>query len=935
MASEIIHISPEKNIINTVSGYLSGKDGKTAVISGGKRPFLFIKKSLSEKNKKSFFSPYFTGNDDFIENIGFEHNAFSKIPDIEAAYMLYGLAFAIDPGLFKGNKDFVHFIGWAKEILLFIEQLDLENVSEDALKNIKANAEIGYDVPEHINNLLKNIFTIRKAFHKKLENEKKTTKGYSFLSVSKLTADITAKNFDEIVLIAPFFLHKTELEIYKKIFDAGKLTVFVHGSPCEYPILKKIYTAMRYPMPESEPKSKQFDLNVYCAYDGQSQALLLKNLISKLPQEQYDKTVVVVPDQKLLQPVIAEMSSVTDNFNISAGYPAAKTSVFGLVRAIVDAQLSKKEYAYYSKDVIKVLADPLVKNMRFMGDASLSRIVVHKIQEALDVSSKSSFAGKLFVKLSDIYSDETLLKEISLSVTGAWSFVSPERVKETLKSIFAELFFNWEQNNTLYGFADVLEAFVRKTASLSTAQSYPLNGQVLELLLHAAQELRYGEVAKVQLGHDEVLNLFIDSVKDKKIALKGSPLNGIQVLGLLESRNLAFDNVYVTGMTDSAIPAIQKESPLIPKSIMYALGIETAGKELEIQKYHFDRLIAGAKSVNLIYPDNEREERSRFIESLVWEKQLAAKNIKSAAAAVFSLPLTKLVNKTKRKYEKTPQIKDFLKKMPYSYSKIDTYLRCKLEFYFKYVLSLDERIEIGKEVSGSDIGSFIHEFLKSVFYEGLSRSDLQETGFEREYMDKLERQFENAFNLKFREDAFLIKKVLMHRMKALLAFETGRQYKNIYSCEKKYKSSIETESGNYVTECIIDRIDIIDGGYLILDYKTGNVNAPVVSRNFQELLPGFKRENIKKAVRSLQLPLYKYIFEQNERKKAENCGIYDIKKAEIIDFYGKNDNKDEIFDGCVEIIKHILDDINAGSYFEFEENDAVKCENCKYFYICR
>ena len=88
---------------------------------------------------------------------------------------------------------------------------------------------------------------------------------------------------------------------------------------------------------------------------------------------------------------------------------------------------------------------------------------------------------------------------------------------------------------------------------------------------------------------------------------------------------------------------------------------------------------------------------------------------------------------------------------------------------------------------------------------------------------------------------------------------------------------------------------------------------------------------MKKAVKSLQLPLYKYIFEKETGFTISKCAIYGIKKAEIVEF----PNEKEIYDRCIDIVKGILDDINTCESFEFDNEDKVNCGTCKYFYICR
>ncbi|MCA6072870.1 MAG: PD-(D/E)XK nuclease family protein [Endomicrobium sp.] len=933
MSGKIINIDFGENIIDFTSEYIFKSVKKIALVSGGQRPFLFLKKKLAQKHKNAFFFPDFFTNDEFVEKIIFDNTNLIKISDIEAAFMIFEIVKTDMPQLLNGNHSFAFFIEWTFEILSFIEQLDLENISEEQLKAVKANADIGYDVPENINNLLKSIFTIRNTFHNALEKSSRTTKGYSFLKASLIEANMFAYSFDEIILIAPFYLHKTEMEVFKKLFKIGKLTILIQGNPKEYGVLENLYSTFGQTFPEIKNKKNECKLKIYSAFDDQSQGSLLKNLIKTYSEKDLDKTVVIAPNSKMLQSVISEISVVTDYYNVSVGYPSEKTAVFSLLNAVIEAQLSRRGRHYYSKDIMKVLTNPLLKNMRFFGESVISRIVAHKIEKALNQDSMSCLSRKTFVSFEEIIEEKQLINDICLTIAEAWEYVYLEKIIKILNEIFEIFFISWEKIDNFCVLSDTLSKLLEKIYSLSAVSSYPLNIEAMEILLSLAKEIKFGEVAKVKFNNEEILNIFKKLIKNKRIALPGSPLKGLQILGLLESRNLSFENVFVIGMIDSEMPAIKKDYSLVPKDIMYALGIEMAKKESEIQQYHFNRLIAGAKNLNLIYPDNDKEERSRFIESIIWNKQLESKDINIVKINKFILPKFSIKYSIKRKYAKTKEIKEYLKNMSYSYSKIDTYLSCRLKFYFMYVLLLDEGMEIGQELSGSDIGNFIHDFLKGALHEGLDIKELQSLEFEKEYFEKLENKFNNFASFKFREDAFMIKEVLIHRMNNILSCERERKYQSIYACEEKYVSKIKTESReSYNLNCRIDRIDTDGKCYMIFDYKTGYMDEKTIKKkSFTLLSDNFDRQNIKKAIKSLQLPLYKYIFEKETNFTVSECGIYDVKKAEINEF----PKEQEIYEKCINVIKSLLDEINSGDKFEFDETDSASCKQCKYFYICR
>ncbi|MDR0956620.1 MAG: PD-(D/E)XK nuclease family protein [Endomicrobium sp.] len=935
MSGKIINIAIEQNIIDYVADYIFNSNKRTAIVGGGRRFFLFIKNVLAKKYRKAFFAPEFFTNEEFVERIVFDTINFIKIPDIEAAFIIFEIIKNNMPYLLNNNFSFVSFMDWAFEIFFFIEQLDLENVSNEKLRSIKTNVEIGYDVPENINNLLKDIFEIRNYFHDKLEKTSKITTGYSFLKAVSLSYETILKSFDEIVFVTPFYLYKTEIEIFKKFYNTGKLVVFIQGSPQDYSILYDLYNAFGEVVPKIISKEKGYKLNIYSTFDEQSQGSLLKNLLRTYTSIDLNKTIVVVPDSSMLQSVISEISVITDDYNIAIGYPVHKTVVFSLLNSVIEAQLSKKGQFYYSKDIMKVLTNPLFKNIDFFGESAVSRIIAHKIEQAFDQNSKSSLSGKMFVSFEEIIDEKNILYEISL-VMQAWKHLSYSKIVSVLREIFDIFFISWGKINNFNDLFNVLSVFLEKIYLLSYVKNYPLNIEAMDILFSLSKELKIGQIAQTQFGNEEVLNIFKKLIKDKRINLSGFPLKSLQVLGLLESRGLAFDDVFIVGMKDSIIPAIKKEYSLIPKDIMCVLGIGIVQKEYEIQKYHFDRLTGGAKNLNLIYSNNDKDERSRFIESIIWNKQYESRDISAIKVKKFVLQNFSVKQSVKREYEKTKKIKEYLKNMSYTYSKIDVYLNCRLKFYFMYVLLLNEDLEVWRELSSVEIGKFIHRFLKETLYENLNKEELETHNFEKKYLQKLEEHFDNSVYFKFREDAFTIKDVLFYRMKKILEYEKQRKYKSIYGCEKKYTSYIETNLGKYILDCKIDRIDKIDSDskdYMIFDYKTGLIDKRIVKskfNSFSESENNFSRQDVKKSIKSLQLPLYKYIFEKFTGFTVSECGLYDIRNAQIINF-PKNE---EIYMKSINMIKALIDEINSGDSFKFAMDDRVNCDTCKYFYIC-
>ncbi|NTV29720.1 MAG: hypothetical protein HGA80_06545, partial [Candidatus Omnitrophica bacterium] len=177
----IITVDFTKSFIDELAAYVErehlarGCDPeRLAIVFGGKRPAFFLKRLLGQRRGKAFIPPRFFTIDEFMDHTANVRQRLAPGPELERSYLLYRLACRVTPELVKGREAFAHFLPWAREILDFIEQLDLEDVDNAALLSIQQNARIGYAVPESINGLLRNIKLLREAFHGELKDRGET-----------------------------------------------------------------------------------------------------------------------------------------------------------------------------------------------------------------------------------------------------------------------------------------------------------------------------------------------------------------------------------------------------------------------------------------------------------------------------------------------------------------------------------------------------------------------------------------------------------------------------------------------------------------------------------------------------------------------------------------------------------------------------------------
>jgi len=370
MDNKIITFSFCESFIDNLTKYIdtnflnSGQDlSRLAIVFGGKRPALFLKRELAKKIKKSFYPPKFFTIDEFIKDTARKNDSFSETQDLDSCYLIYKLAQQRTPQILKGRETFAQFLPWTREILKFIAHLDLECVDSKSLQSIEANAQIGYAVPDDINRLLERIVTIREAYHEVLLREQQYSRGLQYSRAAEGIADAKFDEFDQILFCNFFYFHRSEEMIAKNLYERGKATLIFQGDQRKWPVLDRIAKNFSCRLLEGEqPETPVFDLKLYSGFDAHSQIGIVREILGKI--KNLDDTVIVLPDPDQIIPLLSEMTAITEDFNISMGYPLRRSSLYTLCEFIFHAQLSRKEHRYYAKDYLKVLRHPFIKKAR-------------------------------------------------------------------------------------------------------------------------------------------------------------------------------------------------------------------------------------------------------------------------------------------------------------------------------------------------------------------------------------------------------------------------------------------------------------------------------------------------------------------------------------------------------------------------------------------
>jgi len=910
---------------------------RIAFIFEGRRPALFLKKRLSKKAKRGFFPPRTFSIDEFVKYTLSKKTPFSRMPAMESCYAIYTLAGKIAPDIVKGREKFSEFLPWAREIARFIDSLDAEDIPSDALKDVQASASIGYEIPANINASLSNIIALREAYHGLLARKNSFSKGYAYLLASRAAGEVDFDEFDKIFFCGFFYMQKTERQMAKHLFDTGKADFFFQGSEDKWPVLKnaaKDFSCSIRPDGES-PRASDQTLRLYSAFDGHSEVCVVREILKKT--KRLDSTVIVLPDSGNMIPLVSEIASSWSDFNVSLGYPLRRSSLYSLFEFIVQAQKTRKDKEYYAKDYIACLSQPLVKNLKILKDYRATRVLVHKAEELILGIEDTPLSGRLFIKLKDIEGEPILFELASKTLRRMDIEVKPSELKKVLKELHSALFSPWEKLTDFRDFAEALGELLDTLVNKSFMRDYGLNLKIAEKMYAVRDELQSAPFSKEEFSGEDIFKMFQNMVESEVAPFIGSPLKGLQVLGPFETRSLNFENVIIMDANESMLPRLRVKEPLIPHDISLSLGLKIVENEEEIQRYQFKRLIAAADNVHLVYQENPVREKSRFVEEIIWELQKKKKTLDAISIPQANFSVNVLPSRTEMK--KTEAMIDVLRDFKYSASSVDTYVNCPLQFYYKYVLGLEEKEEFPEDPEGREIGTFIHDLLKDTFRPFINKKPEISSGFRERFFKEFRKRFREGFGKRMRSDSFLLEDVMRFRLERFLDAESEseeRDVKEILSLEEPSEAKVELSGDRFNFKYIVDRIDRLrDDSILILDYKTG---ADTLKPQKTEALERMelKRESIRDRIKSFQLPLYSYFEKKKFKNESMNAALYNLRNLKLTYLNDDRTDLDRTMGICMNALDYILHEVlDPNVPFVADREKERACRYCPFFYLCR
>ena len=457
----------------------------------------------------------------------------------------------------------------------------------------------------------------------------------------------------------------------------------------------------------------------------------------------------------------------------------------------------------------------------------------------------------------------------------------------------------------------------------------------------------------------DIENLYRQSSSEMTINLKGD-YGGLQIMGLLETRNLDFKTVHILSVNEGILPQSKNASSLIPFDLRKHYGLPTYNNKQAVYAYHFYRLLQNAENIKIYYntlADGMGEgESSRFIKQIIHEMPSKNPNA-NIKEKIYKSPSNKNKEIEKIEAKKTDEVYDkIIKKLSFvsedkksglSPTSISCYLKCPLKFYLKYIEKIND--DIPQELIQSNvIGTIIHAALENLYkYFGSDDITLEKYQeiYDKHFNDALKKALaDNNFPNGLPHSGFnylsskMMDKMIENFIKQEIKFLKANKTMKIIGLEENLFASIYVpeHKTNVNLTGNADRIDQVGNTIRIIDYKSGSVNDSdvVIKKNVNELKDLSEK--------SLQLLIYKYLYKKAHNDIAADDiepGIIGLRKISKGVFSLSNNSSLFIGENLIEdfesklsaIYNEILD-----KDIPFKQTeDENKCLNCSFVDICK
>ena len=874
---------------------------QTVVVLPGKRPVVFLKQILKEQKYEGFLPEFFTV-DELIKKISgkqhiqgislwlFGYDVYKKIyPEETLENFLKWF-----PTLLKDWDDMLKFSEEDKAVLEYM-------LDDERIKNWGETLGDGDNARKRNLNFWKKMNVFLPKLKENLQAKGWATDGMIHEMVREKINDFAEETETKFVFCGFNALTPLEEKLIRELLQKGKTECFFQADEYYIKDLKqeagKFLRKHMHWKEFNENRKFQWIENSFCeeknikVYEvagNVAQTKILPEILQEIPKENYSKTAVVLLDENLLLPSLDAVSFV-DNLNITMGFPIKNLGFSGAVKKLfyLQKQLEKNDKSYYYLDVFSVL------------------------EEFPDNEEDKKIIDRFTAKIEDeniVYISKKMMQESlgELSYFQLFEKRTAAELLEDLSNFCYQLKFR-EIDDILYENVSLFETTFKILKNHMKDYDFEISIDALEVLMN-------------QLVNSENLDF------------QGEPLEGLQFMGLLETRLLDFENIILLSVNEGKLPLGNTQNTYLPFDVRRNFGLNTFLENDSIYAYHFYRLLQNAKNIYLLYnalgSGVNTGEKSRFITQMEMESPHKMEHIviENTSEPILQEPI--IIEKTEKVLEKLNEWKGGI-----SASHLISYLYNPIDFYLNNILKAKETEEIEEELSQRNYGNLVHYALEELYGE-LQGKILKESDIE-DLKPKINEAIDSAISeLKHQPELYergmnyihksMAAKVVEHILDYDLGLIKAGNSLEIISLENRINAEFSLDENGEKINFIgyIDRIDRLNGVVRVIDFKTAKAKNLSMKPKEEKLEDFMGSADSKQA---LQLSIYAYMVLHNEKFYVNQlqCGIWSFaeigKGVQTLKIYDDENIDNENVSICMNSIKNIILEI-LNPEIPFKEN---------------
>ena len=692
-------------------------------------------------------------------------------------------------------------------------------------------------------NVLGNIY---KGFRESLASQNIAYEGMMYRHVIE-HLDVDKLPYEKYVFVGFNVLNKVEHTLFTQLKDAGKAVFYwdydefymkENRQAVTHEAGEFIRRNLRdFPSPLSgelfKNLSKPKEVHYIASSTENAQARYLPQWIRNNLTTPEKETAVVLCNEALLQPVLHSLPAEVKHVNITMGFPLSQTPVYSFLIALLELHthgFNFKSGRYTFQSVVTLLKHPYTRQLT--GQAELLEKELTRNNRFYPLPGelgKDEFLTRLFTPLSG---------NLNLCI----------RLSETLQQVAGI----YQANTSGTEDTDAFNQLYRE----SLFKAYTTINRFRTLI----------EEDELTVQSETFRRLLVKILSTTNIPFHGEPAIGMQVMGVLETRNLDFRHLVLLSVNEGQLPKSGGDSSFIPYNLRKAFGMTTIEHKIAVYAYYFYRLLQRAERITLIYNTSSdglnRGEWSRFMLQFLieWPHPITRQFLEAGQSPQGTSSIT---------VEKTPDVMRRMQslfdvranpKAKFSPSALNYYLDCPLKFYYRYVAGLSAPDEVSAEIDSATFGSIFHyaaehiykdltthgkvinkEALETLLRNEVKLQDYVDTAFKKLFFNVPQNEKPEYNGVQLINSA-----VIARYLKQLLQNDLRYAPFTFIASEMEVDEPIDIQTPKGVIKSriggIIDRMDSKDGTLRIVDYKTGG-DADTPPHVESLFIPDKKRSN--------------------------------------------------------------------------------------------